>query len=70
MQEFVGVVTNQNGSCCPELDLKTRIIGFVITFIIGLAITIMSMFSLPSALLGSPTFAILYTCGNITSICS
>jgi hypothetical protein len=70
MREVIGVVTNENASCCPNLSLKTRITGFAITFVIGIILEFLSLPFLPGAFIGEPTFAILYTLGNITAICS
>jgi hypothetical protein len=70
MKDFIGQIS-QNPSCCPELDLKTRIIGFTITFLLGIALLFMSLGALGGVFLGSPTwFAFLYTLGNITSLCA
>jgi hypothetical protein len=68
MRDVISVV--RNDSCCPDLDIKTRMIGFIVCFIIGIAITILSFPFIAGGITGNPTFAILYTLGNITSICS
>lgn len=65
------VVSGDNGSCCPKLDLKTRVIGFVITFILGVVLLIMSFGAFFGVLTGNVgTFAFLYSAGNITAISS
>ena len=66
-------VTNNftNPSLCPDLDLKTRIVGFLLTFILGIVMmfgSIAQLFSL--ALGGQRWFAIWYTAGNIVSLSS
>ena len=70
MKEFIGIVKDQNNSCCPQLDLKTRIIGFIVTFILGCALTMFSFAFIGGALVGGTTFATLYTLGNVCSLCS
>jgi hypothetical protein len=68
MKDLIGQVV-QNPSCCPNLDLKTRIIGFIITFILGICLLIMSLGALGGVFLGgSAWFALLYTSGNLTSL--
>lgn len=60
-----------NPSMCPDLDMKTRIIGFLLTFILGIVMmfgSIAQLFSL--ALGGQRWFAIWYTAGNIVSLAS
>lgn len=68
MRDLVSVV--RNDSCCPDLDIKTRMIGFIVCFILGIAITILSLPMIAGGITGSPMFAVLYTLGNITSISS
>ena len=70
MKDFIGQIA-QNPSCCPDCDFKTRIAGFVITFILGICFLMMSFGALGGVFLGSPAwFALLYTVGNITSLSS
>ena len=59
-----------NDSCCPELDLKTRMIGFCITIIISVFLYLMSLATIIGAVTGSSTFIIIYTCANISFILS
>ena len=40
-QTITGV--SSNTSLCPDLDLKTRIIGFIISFVIGIFMMISSI---------------------------
>jgi hypothetical protein len=70
MKNFIGQIA-ENPSCCPDCDLKTRIGGFIITFILGIALLFMSLGSLGAVFLGGTKwFAFLYTLGNITSLSS
>jgi hypothetical protein len=70
----MNAITNalvENKSCCPECDFNTRIVGFIITFLIGIILSIMSFGALGGLFIGKATgFAILYSLGNITSLCS
>ena len=60
-----------NPSMCPDLDLKTRIIGFIISFIIGIFMMISSISQLFTlALGGQKWFAIWYTAGNLVCLSS
>ena len=73
MKDFIrqvsGVATNP--SMCPDLDLKTRIIGFILSFIIGFVMMIGSIGQLFSLVLGGERwFAIWYTAGNIVCLSS
>lgn len=71
MKETIVNAVIENKSCCPKCSLQTRIVGFVITFLLGFIITIMSFGALGGVFLGQVTwFAFLYTVGNITSLCS
>lgn len=70
MNAFVETITNENTSCCPKLSITTRITGFIITFLLGICITIGSLPSLFGAVVGGTTFAWMYTLGNIVSLCS
>ena len=59
---------SSNTSCCPDLSLKTRIIGFIISFIIGIFMMISSISQLLTLALGGQRyFAVWYTIGN--SVC-
>jgi hypothetical protein len=70
MKDFIGQVAG-NPSCCPDLDLKTRVIGFVITFVIGFFITLASLGSFFALFAGGANwFAIWYTLGNLISLSS
>ena len=63
--------TSSNNSMCPELDLKTRIIGFIISFIIGIFMVVSSISQLFTlALGGQRLFAIWYTLGNCVCLSS
>ncbi len=56
---------SSNNSMCPDLDFKTRIIGFVISFVLGIFMMISSISQLFTLALGGQRwFAIWYTCGN------
>ena len=68
-QTITGV--SSNNSLCPELDLKTRIIGFVISFIVGIFMMISSVSQLFTlALGGQKWFAVWYTLGNCVCLSS
>ena len=73
MKDFIRQVSGvaSNPSLCPDLDLKTRILGFILSFIIGIIMmmgSIAELFSL--ALGGQRWFAIWYTAGNIVCLSS
>ena len=58
-QTITGV--SSNNSLCPDLDLKTRIIGFIITFIVGIFMMISSISQLFTLALGGQRwFAVWY----------
>ena len=60
-----------NPSMCPDLDIKTRIIGFIISFIVGIFMMISSISQLLTLALGGQRwFAVWYTCGNIVCLSS
>ena len=68
-QTITGV--SSNNSLCPDLDLKTRIIGFVISFIVGIFMMISSVSQLFTlALGGQKWFAVWYTLGNCVCLSS
>ena len=59
-----------NDSCCPELDLKTRMIGFCITCILSVFLYSMSLATIIGSITGSSTFILIYTSANISFILS
>ena len=62
---------SSNTSLCPDLDLKTRIIGFIISFVVGIFMMISSVSQLFTlAIGGQKWFAIWYTCGNAVCLSS
>jgi hypothetical protein len=69
MADFINQVKPNNDSCCPTLDLKTRLWGFGICFCLGVLISFLSFFSFSQMLQGEPAnFAIFYTLGNIIAL--
>jgi hypothetical protein len=69
MNDFIGNTATKD-SCCPELSWKTRIIGFIICFLVGMALIIMSIGQIFGVLVGSTTFALFWTLGNIVTLSS
>ena len=66
---IVGV--SSNSSMCPELDYKTRIIGFLISFVVGIFMMISSVSQLLTLAMGGQRwFAFWYTCGNCVCLSS
>ena len=66
-EEFEEVVCNQ----CPTCSYQTRIYGCLICFGFGFLVSIGSTVRLITLLKGNPTpFAVMYTSGNIISICA
>ena len=64
-------VSTGNSSMCPDLDWKTRVIGFILSFVIGIFMMMSSISQLLTlALGGQKWFAIWYTCGNIVCLSS
>ena len=62
---------SSNTSMCPDLDFKTRIIGFVISFFLGIFMMISSISQLFTLAMGGQRwFAIWYTCGNCVCLSS
>ena len=58
-------------SCFPALSYTTRLAGFFFFFILGVMLSITSLSSFGSVLLGNPgPFAFKYTVGNLLSIFS
>jgi hypothetical protein len=68
MKEAILNVVVKNDSCCPKLDTKTRLIGFGITFLLGIVLLIMSLGALPGLVVGGSSFAIFFTLGNISCL--
>jgi len=69
MKDFIEVVKDKDSSCCPDLDFKTRVIGFGITFIVGIVLLIMSFGAFGGLLSGTPGwFAFLYASGNTVAL--
>ena len=62
IDKIVGEAATKD-SCCPDLDYKTRIVGFCITFGIGI---LCYMFSF-SLLVTPKIFALVFTAGSICS---
>ena len=55
----------------PQLSLKERIIGFAVCLALGFLISLSSFGAITQLMLGHPLrFAVLYSLGNLTSICS
>jgi hypothetical protein len=69
MNDFI-INTATKDSCCPDLSWKTRIIGFLICFFVGLALTFMSIGFIITAVTGNMSFALFWTLGNATCLCS
>lgn len=58
-------------SICPSLTYQQRIGGCMVCMTIGFLISFGSLFRIVQLLTGNPTpFAIMYTIGNVISICS
>jgi len=58
-------------SLFPQLTYKERLIGFACCYALGILISVSSFGSFGELLAGDPTrFAILYSLGNTTSLCS
>jgi hypothetical protein len=56
-------------SCCPALTYQQRLVGFVMCFAAGMVLSLTSLFSFTSLLLGNPTpFALKYTLGNLLAM--
>ena len=59
------------GGLCPALTFKQRLYGFVICFCVGMAISVLSVFSFGKLLNGDPKpFALKYTFGNVLALSS
>lgn len=63
IEKIVGEASTKD-SCCPDLDYKTRIVGFCITFGIGI---LCYMFSFPLILATPYFFGLVFTSGSICS---
>ena len=63
IEKIVGEASTKD-SCCPDLDYKTRIVGFCITFGIGI---LCYMFSFPLILATPKFFGLVFTTGSICS---
>lgn len=63
IEKIVGEASTKD-SCCPDLDYKTRIVGFCITFGIGI---LCYMFSFPLIVTTPYFFALVFTTGSICS---
>lgn len=76
MQEKLVETASKGESCCPDLDSKTRLIGFIITFIIGLVLslssigTVLGLFGNIFGESGASWSAGLLTFGNICCVAS
>ena len=72
MDEFIGknIVEKKigNDSCCPELDIKTRMAGFCITCFLSIFLYSMSLANILGSITGSSTFILVYTGANISFI--
>ena len=71
MKKFLGYETEEEKqeNCFPSLSYKERLMGFAFCFVIGLLIQFLSMGSILGVLGKPEKFALLYTFGNIFSIC-
>lgn len=57
--------------CCPTLGYRQRLIGFVVCMALGMLLSLSSVSSVTSALLGNPIpFAVRYTLANVLSLLS
>ena len=56
---------------CPSLSFKERLYGFAVCILLGFLISLSSFGAFSDLLLGYPLrFAVLYSFGNLTSLCS
>jgi len=69
VEEEEPTLGEQLDECC-SLTLKQRFIGFAICSGIGLILSVISVFFILDIVLHPARFAVLYTLGNITMICS
>jgi hypothetical protein len=76
MAERIGLVKpkpppSRFAACCPDLSYSTRLSGFAFCFILGNLLSLFSLTSFSSLLLGNPfPFAFKYTVGNVLSLTS
>lgn len=74
MDDFMGknIIEKKigNESCCPELDIKTRMVGFCITCLLSIFLYSMSLANILGSITGSGTFILVYTGANICFILS
>ena len=63
-----GIVEEFDEMC--TLTRTQRLYGFGLTFVIGWVLNLISVFALPQIVLHPEKFALLYTVGNIVSLCS
>lgn len=73
MKDFVSQLSglSPNPSMCPDLDLQTRILGFIITLILGFIMMIGSVAQIFSLVLGGQAwFAMWFTVGNVVCLSS
>ena len=54
-------------ACCPKLTFKQRVYGCVGCFLFGVLFSLMGMLSWWGG--NTAAFAVMYTCGNIVSLC-
>eukprot|EP00474_Spongospora_subterranea_P011256 CRZ11714.1 hypothetical protein [Spongospora subterranea] len=58
------------GDGCCKLSYQQRIIGFLVCFVVGWLIAMLSFLSLPTIALNPAKFAVFYTLGQICALCS
>ena len=57
--------------CCPELSWEDRVLGFILCWAFGFALSLLSLLSFPRLMLGNPMpFAWTYSVGNVVAIVS
>ena len=70
-KEWYEEIESEVCSICPSMTYQQRLGGCMICMIIGFMISFGSLFRIVQLLTGNPTpFAIMYTTGNVVSICS
>lgn len=76
LKEFVGLDSPEEKTFAQEFDesctlsRKTRLYAFLVCFITGWVISLLALLALPQIISHPEKFAILYTVGNIISLCS
>ncbi len=74
MEDFIGrnIIEKKiaNDSCCPDLDIKTRMAGFCVTCILSIFLYSMTLANILGSITGSSTFIFVYTGANICFILS